>query len=61
MNAKLIVEIIIWTIMAAIAVLIVMNARKFAIAISSPLTWWERETSMFTGSNYNKPAYGRAA
>jgi hypothetical protein len=58
-TGKLIVEIAGWTIVAALVVLIVMNASNFAKAISGPLTFWSNETSMFTGSGYNTPGYGR--
>ncbi len=52
---KIIMEIISWTIIAAILVLIIMNASKFATAIGSITTPWLAETSMFTGSGYKCP------
>lgn len=55
---KLIMEIVAWTIVAAIIVLIVMNASKFATAISSLTGFWGSETSMFTGSQYGTSGYG---
>lgn len=59
MNGKFIGEFIGWTIVAAIIVLIVMNASKFATAIGSLTSFWASETSMFTGSNYNQSNYGK--
>lgn len=61
MNGKGIMEIVSWTIIAAIVVLIVMNASKFATAIGSLTTFWGSETAMFTGSNYNTARYGKVA
>lgn len=58
---KTVMEIASWTILAALAVLIVMNAEKFATAVSSVGGFWTTETSMFTGSNYNSANYGKAA
>lgn len=58
-GGKLIGEIIGWTIVAAIVVLIVMNASKFATAIGSLTSFWGSETSMFTGSNYNSGNFGK--
>jgi hypothetical protein len=55
---KNIMEIAAWTIIAALVVLVVLNASKFATAISSLTGFWGSETSMFTGSNYNKSNYG---
>lgn len=54
-------EIVSWTIVAAIIVLIVMNAKNFAIAISSITGFWGNETAMFTGSGYGKSGYGTQA
>ena len=51
---KNIMEIAAWTIIAALVVLVVMNAKNFAIAISSLTTFWGSETSMFTGAGYGK-------
>lgn len=61
MNGRFIMEIAAWTIIAAIIVLIVMNAKQFAIAIGSLTSFWTTETSMFTGSNYNTANFGKAA
>ncbi len=49
---KMIMEIISWTIIAAILVLIIMNAGKFATAIGSISTFALGETSLITGSGY---------
>lgn len=51
----MIMEIISWTIIAAILVLIIMNAGKFATAIGSISTFWLGETSLITG-NYQQAA-----
>ena len=61
MNGKMIMEIVSWTIIAAIVVLIVMNAKNFATAISSITGFWGNETAMFTGSGYNKAGYAKQA
>lgn len=58
---KMVMEIAAWTILAAIGVLIVMNADKFATAISSPFTFWGNETAMFTGANYGSSNYATQA
>jgi hypothetical protein len=58
MNGKAIMEIVSWTIIAALGVLIVMNASKFAIAISSITGFWGNETAMFTGANYTSSGFG---
>lgn len=55
---KLIMEIVAWTIVAAIIVLIVMNASQFATAISSLTGFWGSETALFTGSGYGTSSYG---
>ena len=55
---KNIMEIAAWTIIAALIVLVVMNASKFATAISSLTGFWSSETSMFTGSGYGTARYG---
>jgi len=55
---KNIMEIAAWTIIAALIVLVVMNASKFAVAISSITGFWGSETSMFTGSRYGNSNYG---
>lgn len=56
---KTIMEIVAWTIVAAVTVLIIMNAGKFATAITSVTGFWGNETAMFTGSNYGKPNYAQ--
>lgn len=60
-GGKVIMEIISWTIVASIIVLIVMNASKFATAIGSLTGFWGNETAMFTGSNYGGARYARQA
>ncbi len=52
---KLVMEIVSWTIIAAILVLIIMNAGKFATAIGSVTSFWTTETTQFTGSGYVCP------
>ncbi len=52
----MIMEIASWTIIAAIIVLVVMNASKFATAIGSIGTFWIDETKLLTGSSYGKAA-----
>lgn len=58
---KGIIEVISWTILAALAVLVVMNASKVAQVVSSVGGFWSTETSMFTGSGYGTSNFGRAA
>lgn len=58
---KTIVEIISWTILAALLVLVVMNASKVATVVSSVGGFWTTETSMFTGSSYGTSSFGKAA
>jgi hypothetical protein len=53
-NAKPVIEVISWLIVAAIIVLIVMNASNFAKVISSIGGFWETETAMFTGAGYGR-------
>lgn len=60
-GSRLVAEIVSWTIIAALIVLVVMNAKNFATAISSIGTFWGSETAMFTGSNYNTTNFGKAA
>ncbi len=60
-GGKMIMEIVSWTIVAAIIVLIIMNASKFATAIGSLTGFWGNETAMFTGSGYGKSGYARQA
>ncbi|MGH8397486.1 MAG: hypothetical protein ACRETA_04485 [Gammaproteobacteria bacterium] len=59
--SKGIIEIISWIILAALAVLVVMNASKVATVVTSVGGFWTTETSMFTGSNYGNSNYGKAA
>lgn len=58
-NSKIIVDIISWTIMASLLVLIVMNADKVATVVTSVGGFWVTETGMFTGSNYGGQGYGQ--
>lgn len=58
---KPIVEVISWLIIAALVVLVVMNASKVATVVSSVGGFWTTETSMFTGSSYGTARYGAAA
>lgn len=58
MNGKAIMSIVSWTILAALAVLVVMNADKVAKVVTSVGGFWTTETSMFTGSGYNTSGYG---
>jgi hypothetical protein len=59
MNGKIITDIISWTILAALAVLVVMNADKVAVAVTSVGGFWVTETGMFTGSGYGQRGYGQ--
>ncbi len=52
MPGNMIMEIISWTIIAAVLVLIIMNAGKFATAIGSISGFWLGETALITGSGY---------
>jgi len=55
------IEIISWIIMAALLVLVVMNASKVATVVSSVGGFATTETSMFTGAGYasaSGKAYG---
>jgi len=58
---KQIVEVISWFVLAALAVLVVMNASKVATLVGSAGGFMTTETSMFTGSNYGTSNYGKAA
>lgn len=58
MKGKVFIDIISWTILAAIVVLLVMNAPKVATVVTSVGGFWGSETSMFTGSGYNTANYG---
>lgn len=59
MNGKFMLDIGAWTILAALAVLVVMNASNVAQVVTSVGGFWTTETSMFTGSNYNTTHYGK--
>jgi hypothetical protein len=59
MNGKVIIDIISWTIIAALLVLVVMNAQNVATVVTSIGGFWTTETSMFTGAGYGK-ATGKA-
>lgn len=58
-GGKFIGELVGWTIIAAIVVLIVMNANNFKTAIGSLTSFWGSETSMFTGSGYGTSNFGK--
>ena len=58
---KPIVEVISWIIIAALIVLVVMNASKVATVVSSVGGFWTTETAMFTGSSYGSSNYGKIA
>jgi len=45
-------DILMWTILAAIVVLVVINANKVAALILSGGAVWLRETALLTGSGY---------
>lgn len=56
-NPKIITDIITWTILAALLVLIIMNADKVATVVTSVGGFWINETGMFTGSGYGSSNY----
>ena len=45
-------DILMWTIIAAMAVLIVSNAKGVASLIGTFGDFWVRETTILTGTNY---------
>lgn len=47
-------DILMWTIVAAMAVLIISNASGVASLISTFGDFWTRETTILTGTNYVK-------
>jgi hypothetical protein len=47
-------DILQWTIVAAIVVVVVMNASKDTGFLATFGNFWIQETSVLTGSNYNK-------
>lgn len=49
-------DILLWTIIAAMAVLIVSNATGVAGLITSFGKFWTQETTILTGTNYRKAA-----
>jgi hypothetical protein len=49
-------DILMWTILAAIIVLVVMNASKVATLILSGGAVWLKETALLTGTGYAKAA-----
>lgn len=59
MDGKGIMEVISWTILAALAVLVVMNASKVATVVTSVGGFWAGETRMFTGSGYGTSNFGK--
>jgi hypothetical protein len=56
---KNVIEVISWIILAALAVLVVMNASKVAVVVSSVGGFAGSETAMFTGSGYGTSGYGK--
>jgi len=51
---KLVIDIVSWTIIASLIVLVIMNASSVATVITSLGGFWGKETSMFTGAGYSK-------
>jgi len=51
---KLIIDIVTWTIIASLVVLVIMNATNVATVITSLGGFWGKETAMFTGAGYGK-------
>jgi hypothetical protein len=49
-------DILQWTIIAAIVVVVVMNASKDVGFLATFGNFWIQETNVLTGSNYNGPA-----
>jgi len=49
---KMVMDIVMWTIVAAIIVLVIMNAGKFQTAVGSISGFWLGETALITGSGY---------
>ena len=49
-------DILMWTIVAAMLVLIVSNAQGVAGLLATFGQFWVQETSLLTGSNYKKAA-----
>lgn len=47
-------DILMWTIVAAMAVLIIMNAGGASQLISTFGSFWTRETTILTGSGYKR-------
>lgn len=45
-------DILMWTIIAAMAVLIITNAKNVSGLISTFGSFWTRETTILTGTNY---------
>lgn len=55
---KTVLDIASMTVIAAIVVLVVMNASNVATVVTSVGGFWGSETSMFTGSGYGSSTYG---
>lgn len=49
-------DILLWTIVAAMVVLIVMNAQGVSQLLATFAQFWVSETSLLTGTNYKKAA-----
>ena len=49
-------DILLWTIVAAMVVLIIINAQGAAQLLATFGQFWVNETSLLTGSNYKKAA-----
>lgn len=53
------IEVIGWIIIAALMVLVVMNASKVATVVTSVGGFASSETAMFTGSSYGSSSFGK--
>ena len=49
-------DILLWTIVAAMVVLIVMNAQGVGSLLATFAQFWVSETSILTGTSYKKAA-----
>lgn len=49
-------DILLWTIVAAMVVLIVMNAHGVSQLLATFAQFWVNETALLTGTNYKKAA-----
>lgn len=52
------VEIIGWVILAAVVVLVIMNAQNVATVLQSGTSALVSESALLTGSGYNSATYG---